>query len=59
MFIRLTRQENDKAVLVNTSQIYEIITLPGVDGCELVFPHDKVIVKESLDIVEKLITRNL
>ena len=55
MFIRLTRLENGEVVLVNISHIYEIVTMAGLSGCELIFPHDKIVVQESLEIVEKMI----
>lgn len=60
MFITLTRQENDETVLVNINHIYEVIQMPGLNGCELVFPHDKVVVKENFAKVSQiLMAKNL
>lgn len=60
MFIKLTRQENNESVIVNINHIYEVIDMPGLEGCELIFPHDKVVVTESFDkVTQMLMARNL
>ena len=60
MFIKLTRHENNQPITVNINHIYEVIHLEGLNGCELIFPHDKVVVTESYEkVTQMLMARNL